>query len=116
MYNKCELKWPAYFSLIFYIIVLVGGIIGLIDGSVLVKKYNDLGCKNAAIFDDILNGRISGEVEGKFFVGLSPLSNELTVFNNSKLSTFYSDSSNVLLHKIKVFINSKLSSKQANFD
>lgn len=73
MYTKCELKWPAYFSLIFYIIILTGGIIGLIEGPMIIKKYNDLGCKNAAIFDDLLNGRISGKVDGKFFVGLSPL-------------------------------------------
>lgn len=74
MYTKCELKWPAYFALIFYIIVCVGGLIGLIDGSTIIKKYNDVGCKNAAIFDDIINGRISGQVDGKFFVGLTPLS------------------------------------------
>lgn len=109
MYTKCELKWPAYFSLIFYIIVFVGGIMGLIDGPMIIKKYNDFGCKNAAIFDDALNGRISGEVDGKFFVGLSPLNNELLVFNNSKLTTFYSDSSNVIFYEIKVFIDRRSS-------
>lgn len=39
----------------------------------IIKKYNDLGCKNAAIFDDMLNGKISNKVDGNFFVGLSPL-------------------------------------------
>ncbi len=73
MYSKCELKWPAYIALVLYIVVLVGGLLGLIDGSMIVKKYNDVGCKNAAIFDDLLNGRISGSVDGRFFVGLEPL-------------------------------------------
>jgi hypothetical protein len=84
---------------------MAGGLIALIEGPAIIKKYNDVGCKNAAIFDDILNGRISGNVDGRFFIGLSPLSDELTVFKNSKLSTFYSDSSNVHLRKMKVFIN-----------
>lgn len=95
MYSKCELKWPAYLSLLLYIIVCVGGLIALIEAPEIIKKYNDVGCKKAAIFDDLLYGRMSASTEGRFFVGLEPLRNELDIFNSSKIATFFSDSTNV---------------------
>lgn len=44
----------------------------LVGAPKIIYKYNDLGCKKAAIFDDLLYGRISSDVNGTFFVGLSP--------------------------------------------
>lgn len=55
------MKWPAYSSLALYLIILVGALIALVDGPNIVKRYNDLGCKNAAIFDDLLYGRLSAK-------------------------------------------------------
>jgi hypothetical protein len=51
-------------------IVCVGGLIALIEAPLIIKKLNDVGCKKAAIFDDMLYGRISPSVGGRFFVGL----------------------------------------------
>lgn len=96
MYSKIELKWPAYISLVLYLIVCVGGLIALIEAPLIIKKFSDVGCKKAAMFDDMLNGRISPTVDGRFFVGLEPLRNELNIFNGTKIATFFSDSTNVL--------------------
>jgi hypothetical protein len=71
--------------------------LGLIYGPNSIYQYNDLGCKNAAIFDDLTNGRISNIVDGRFFVGLSPLMADLGTFNGTKINTFFSDSASVIM-------------------
>lgn len=62
MYGKCELKWTAYFSAVIYFAIMAGGILGIIQGANLVYSFNDVGCKTAALGDDILNGRLSPTV------------------------------------------------------
>lgn len=76
-------------------VVCIGGLIALIEAPMIIKKYNDFGCKNAAVFDDMLYGRVSKSVDGRFFVGLEPFRGELGTFSSAKISTFFSDSSNV---------------------
>ena len=62
MYSKCELKWTAYCSIIFYVAIMVGGILGIIKGVDIVYSFNDVGCKIAAVADDTINGRLSPTV------------------------------------------------------
>ena len=62
---------------------MAGAILGLIKGVQIVKYFNDVGCKTAAVADDTLYGRLSPTVENRFFVGLSPYSTDLTTFNST---------------------------------
>lgn len=62
MYGRCELKWPAYMTVVLYLAIAVGAILGLIRGPDIVYYYNDIGCKTAAVADDTLNGRLSPTV------------------------------------------------------
>ena len=41
---------------------MAGGILGIIQGANLVYSFNDVGCKTAALGDDIVNGRLSPTV------------------------------------------------------
>lgn len=45
-----------------YFVVMAGGILGIIEGSKIISAFNDVGCKTAALGDDILNGRLSPTV------------------------------------------------------
>jgi hypothetical protein len=83
MYGRCELKWPAYCAVLAYLLVLGGGIIGIIQGPDIVYYFNDVGCKTSALADDLLNGRISPSVDGRFFVGIAPLKTDLGIFQTS---------------------------------
>lgn len=45
--------------MLFYIVIIVGSLMALAEASQIVKHYNNVGCKNATMFDDLLNGRMS---------------------------------------------------------
>jgi hypothetical protein len=42
--------------------ILTGGILGIINGVEIVKNFNDIGCKVAAVGDDSINSRLSPTV------------------------------------------------------
>ena len=88
MYKACELKWTAYFSVIFYLLVAVGSLLAVINASDIVRYYNDIGCKGASLADDIVNGRLSDTVDDRFFVGLTALESALTTYQTD-LNTFW---------------------------
>jgi hypothetical protein len=67
---------------------------GILHGSDIVYSFNDVGCKITAIGDDILNGRLSPTVENRFFVGITPLSTDLSTFN-SDFNTIWIQNQNV---------------------
>ena len=96
-YHNCELKWTAYLTIVFYIVVAVGGIIAVMGGPNIVLYFNDVGCKMTAIGDDLVNGRLSSTVANRFFTGLSPFSTDLTSFISS-FNTIWTQSSNVLFN------------------
>jgi hypothetical protein len=54
-----QLKWPAYASLITFLIIIVASLIALVSASEIVNDFNNVGCKNATMIDDTLNGRLS---------------------------------------------------------
>jgi hypothetical protein len=62
MYGKCELKWTAYCSVIWYLTIIVGSILGIMKGANIVYYFNDVGCKTAAVADDTVYGRLSPTV------------------------------------------------------
>ena len=95
MYTACELKWTAYFTVIFYLVVVIGGVLAAINGSAIVKHWSDIGCKGAALADDIINGRLSPTVDDRFFVGISPLSSALTTYQTD-IDTFWVQNENVV--------------------
>ena len=88
MYAACELKWTAYMTFIFYLVVLVGSLLAVISASDIVRYYNDVGCKGASLADDIINGRLSPTVDNRFFAGLTALSTALTTYQTD-ISTFW---------------------------
>jgi len=88
------LKWTSYCAIVFYLVVLAGGIIGSIHGTDIVYNFNDIGCKMTAIGDDILNGRLSPTVANRFFVGIAPLATDLSSFNSS-FNTMWIQNQNV---------------------
>lgn len=95
MYEKCELKWPSYITILIFIFIVTGSAAALYRGPDLTNHFNNFGCKLTAILDDTLNGRISPSDDTKFFVGISPLKDELTTFNGS-FNTFFSESNTSL--------------------
>jgi hypothetical protein len=54
-----QLKWPAYASLIAFLIIIVASLMALVSASEIVNDFNNVGCKNATMIDDTLNGRLS---------------------------------------------------------
>lgn len=74
MYGKCELKWPAYLSIITYLLIVVSASAALAGGPNITNDVNNVGCQLMAVADDTLNGRISPTDEDVFFVGINPLS------------------------------------------
>ena len=88
MYAACELKWTAYVSIVFYLIVVIGSLLAVISAPDIVNYYNDVGCKGASLPDDIINGRLSPTVEDRFFAGLTALSTALTTYQTD-ISTFW---------------------------
>ena len=73
MYGKCELKWPAYFTVLTYLTILGGGVAAVYEGPNISNLFNNYGCRALAIADDTLNGRINPEKNDTFFVDLAPL-------------------------------------------
>jgi len=94
MYGSCELKWTAYLTVLFYLLVVAGGAIAVLNAPDIVNYWNDVGCKGAALGDDLVNGRMSPSVQNRFFVGLVPLSTALTAYRTD-LGTFFVQNSNV---------------------
>lgn len=102
MYGKCELKWTAYISVICYLAIMAGGILGIIQGSNIINAFNDVGCKTAALGDDILYGRLSPTVENRFFTGIAPLSTDLVSYNSS-FNTIWTQNSNVFMRRYSLW-------------
>jgi hypothetical protein len=102
MYGRCELKWPAYSALLLYLGIAIGAILGLMKGADIIYYFNDIGCKTAAVADDTLNGRLSPTVDNRFFVGLTPLSTDLTSFN-STFNTIWAQTVNVSMFLFSLF-------------
>lgn len=83
-------------TVIFYLVVLAGAVLAVIQGPDIVNYFNDFGCKTVSIGDDLIYGRISSNVENRFFVGLSPFSTDLASFQ-SNFNTIWTQSSSVLI-------------------
>ncbi len=96
MYGKCELKWPAYMTVVCMVVVMIGGVMGIVQGVTVVQYFNDVGCKFAALGDDMLNGRISPTVTNRFFVGVSPLGVDFGTFSTG-FNTIWTQNQNVTL-------------------
>ena len=94
MYGKCELKWTAYCSVLFFTSIMIGGLLGIIKGVDIVYYFNDVGCKTASVADDTIYGRLSPTVENRFFTGLSPFSTDIASFNSS-FNTIWTQNQNV---------------------
>lgn len=93
MYTRFELKWTSYVLILVTLVCVGGSVSGLMKGSEVIGHFNNTGCKVVAIFDDTLYGRVSDDGES-FFIGMEPLATSLDLFN-SKINTFYTQSSNV---------------------
>jgi hypothetical protein len=76
-------------SLVLFLLVMTGSILAIIEAPIVIKYFNDIGCKLSAIIDDMAYGRISPTVDNRFFVGLDPLKKELEDFD-SHINTFFS--------------------------
>ena len=95
MYTRVELKWPAYCTILCYLVISVGAAGALAGGPDIINYVNNIGCRLTAVADDTLHGRISPSDDSVFFVGLTPLKSEFTDFA-SKLNTFFSQSNTSL--------------------
>lgn len=95
-YKNCELKWTSYVSVLCYLMVLIGGILAIMEGADIINYISDVGCKITAIPDDILYGRLSPTVSGRFFTGISPFSADLTSFKTN-FNTIWTQSQSVNL-------------------
>jgi hypothetical protein len=95
MYTRVELKWPAYCTILCYLVITVGSAGALAGGPDVTNYVNNIGCRLIAVADDTLNGRISPSDDSVFFVGLTPLKSEFTDFS-TKLNTFFSQSNTCL--------------------
>ena len=95
MYTRVELKWPAYCTMLCYLVICVGASAALAGGPEITNYVNNIGCRLTAVADDTLNGRISPTDDSVFFVGLSPLKSEFGDFS-LKLNTFFSQSNTSL--------------------
>ena len=63
--------------------VLIGGILAIMKGADIINYFSDVGCKLPAIPDDLLYGRISPSVSGRFFTGISPFATDLSSFKTN---------------------------------
>ena len=73
LYNKVQLKWPAYLTIFLYLAISGGAAVALAGGPDITNYINNVGCRIAAVADDTLNGRISPVDDSVFFVGITPL-------------------------------------------
>lgn len=76
--------------------VLVGGILAIMKGADIINYFSDVGCKLTAIPDDLLYGRISPSVSGRFFTGISPYAADLSSFKTS-FNTIWTQSQGVYI-------------------
>ena len=76
-------------------IIITGSAAAVYAGTDITNYFSNVGCRVTAVLDDTINGRISPSDDRVFFVGLSPLKDELTTFNGS-YATFFSESNTSL--------------------
>jgi len=63
-------------------------------GADIINYFSDVGCKLTAIPDDLLYGRISPSVSGRFFTGISPFATDLSSFKTN-FNTIWTQSQGV---------------------
>ena len=95
MFTKCELKWPAYVTVLTYLLIVIGSAAALSGGPDITNYYSNIGCKLMSVADDTLYGRISPTDDSTFFVGIVPLSSELLIFQGD-LTTYFTDANTSL--------------------
>lgn len=74
--------WPAIFTIILLVTILVTSIVGISSKFKADKNYNEVACATGVIFDDLIYGNISLTTPKTYFKGVRNLDTELRNMNN----------------------------------
>jgi hypothetical protein len=109
--------WPAIFTLILLVTILVTSIVGISSKFKTDKNYNEVACATGVIFDNLIYGNVSLTTPTTYFKGLRNLDTELTNMNskisvlNGEIAKLTSSSSGMTDTMSKIF-TSKTSTGQ----
>ena len=81
-YTKCELYWPAITLICAFLVIMIGGILGVSEAGDLEKSMQASGCAISIVIDDMINGNVTAD-GNTFFLGVKTLDNELQLISDN---------------------------------